>query len=97
MAQSAVNGARRGGVRRAEKQDGRRKRKAGQRAAAGAVAVAAATTLSFGQTVGAGHADAGVADDIVNSIVDGAGTVAGVWNIDVCATCLLYTSPSPRD
>ena len=86
MAQSAVNGARRGGVRRAEKQDRRRKRKAGQRAAAGAVAVAAATTLSFGQTVGAGHADAGVADDIVNSIVDGAGTVAGVWNIDVCAT-----------
>ena len=86
MAQSAVNGARRGGVRRAEKQDRRRKRKAGQRAAAGAVAVAAATTLSFGQTVGAGHAEAGVADDIVNSIVDGAGTVAGVWNIDVCAT-----------
>ena len=77
MAQSAVNGAGRGGVRRAEKQDRRRKRKAGQRAAAGAVAVAAATTLSFGQTVGAGHAEAGVADDIVNSIVDGAGTVAG--------------------
>ncbi|WP_287005312.1 MULTISPECIES: hypothetical protein [Gordonia] len=86
MAQSAVNGARRGGVRRAEKQDRRRKRKAGQRAAAGAVAVAAATTLGFGQTVGAGHAEAAVADDIVNSIVDGAGAVAGTWNIDVCAT-----------
>ena len=79
MAQSAVNGARRGGVRRAEKQDRRRKRKAGQRAAAGAVAVAAATTLGFGQTVGAGHAEASILDDVnaVKSINSSPSTVLG--------------------
>ncbi|OBA40304.1 MULTISPECIES: hypothetical protein [Gordonia] len=95
MAQSAVNGARRGGVRRAEKQDRRRKRKAGQRAAAGAVAVAAATTLGFGQTVGAGHAEAVTIPNAVGSVGDVIGALAnnGVtqgladqWRLNLCSS-----------
>ncbi|GAC47148.1 hypothetical protein [Gordonia aichiensis] len=85
MAQSAVNDAQRSGVRRAEKQGRRRKRKAAERTAAGAVAVAAVATLGFGQTVGAGQAEAGVTDDVVNAIVTGAGDIAAFWNVDVCA------------
>ena len=100
MAQSAVNGARRGGVRRAEKQDRRRKRKAGQRAAAGAMAVAAATTLGFGQTVGAGHAEAalqqlptipnaiGSAGDVIGALANNGVTqgLADQWRLNLCSS-----------
>jgi len=79
MAQSAVNDAQRSGVRRAEKQGRRRKRKAAERTAAGAVAVAAVATLGFGQTVGAGQAEALSSGDVaaVQAVVTSPSTALG--------------------